>query len=98
LQQSVANVAVELPVREYLVDLAESTRNNRSFSLGLSPRGLLQWQRVAQAHAMLAGRDFVMPEDVQSVAPVLSVRLAGISTGVDKAIDAVLNSVPVPML
>ena len=99
LQQSVANVAVEQPVREYLVDLAESTRNNRSFSLGLSPRGLLQWQRVAQAHAMLAGRDFVIPEDVQSVAtPVLSVRLAGISAGVDKAIDAVLNSVPVPML
>ncbi len=99
LQQSVANVSVEQPVREYLVDLAESTRNNRSFSLGLSPRGLLQWQRVAQAHAMLAGRDFLMPEDVQAVAtPVLSVRLSGMSTGVDKAIDAVLNSVPVPML
>lgn len=99
LQQSVVTVSVEQPVREYLVDLAESTRNNRSFSLGLSPRGLLQWQRVAQAHAMLAGRDFIMPEDVQAVAtPVLSVRLSGISTGVDKAIDAVLNSVPVPML
>ena len=40
LQQAVTAVAVELPVREYLLDLAESTRNNRSFPLGLSPRGL----------------------------------------------------------
>ena len=99
LQQSVANIAVETPVREYLVDLAEATRSNRAFSLGLSPRGLLQWQRVAQAHAMLAGREYVMPEDVQAVAgPVLSVRLSGLGTAVDKAIDAVISSVAVPML
>lgn len=98
LQRSVADIAVEPPVREYLVDLAEATRNNRAFSLGLSPRGLLQWQRVAQAHAMLAGREYVMPEDVQVVAgPVLSVRLSGLAAGVEKAIDAVLGSVSVPM-
>lgn len=99
LQQAVADIAVEPPVREYLVDLAEATRSNRAFSLGLSPRGLLQWQRVAQAHAMLAGREYVMPEDVQAVAgPVLSVRLSGIGAGVDKAIDAVIGAVAVPML
>jgi MoxR-like ATPase len=99
LQRAVADIAVEPPVREYLVDLAEATRSNRAFSLGLSPRGLLQWQRVAQAHAMLAGREYVMPEDVQVVArPVLSVRLSGLGAGVEKAIDAVLGSVAVPML
>ncbi|MFN9853493.1 MAG: AAA family ATPase [Planctomycetota bacterium] len=99
LQRAVADIAVEPPVRVYLVDLAEATRSNRAFSLGLSPRGLLQWQRVAQAHAMLAGREYVMPEDVQVVArPVLSVRLSGLGAGVEKAIDAVLGSVAVPML
>jgi MoxR-like ATPase len=99
LQYSVASIAVELPVREYLVDLAEATRNNRAFSLGLSPRGLLQWQRVAQAHAMISGRDFAMPEDVQAVAaPVLSVRLSGLGAGIDKAIESVLHAVTVPML
>jgi MoxR-like ATPase len=99
LQQSVSNIAVEPPVRVYLVDLAEATRSNRAFTLGLSPRGLLQWQRVAQAHAMLAGREYAMPEDVQAVAaPVLSVRLSGLGAGVDKAIEGVLNSVAVPML
>ena len=99
MQQAVAGIAVEPPVREYLVDLAEATRKNRAFSLGLSPRGLLQWQRVAQSHAMLAAREYVIPEDIQAIAgPVLSVRLSGIGAGTDKAIESVLNAVAVPML
>ncbi len=98
LQKCVTEVAVELSVQEYLVSLAEATRSNRSFSLGLSPRGLLQWQRVAQARAMLVGRDFVTPDDVQEVAiPVLSVRLSGHAGSVETAIDHVLNSVSVPV-
>jgi MoxR-like ATPase len=94
----VAKIAVEAPVREYLVSLAEATRKNHAFTLGLSPRGLLQWQRVAQAKAMLVGRDFATPDDIQDVAvPVLSVRLAGLGVAIDKAIESVLNAVPVPM-
>jgi MoxR-like ATPase len=99
LQQAVTDVAVEKPVREYLLDLAESTRSNRSFPLGLSPRGLLQWQRVAQAYALLCDRNFVIPEDIQAVArPVLAVRLTSNALAADKAIDAVIASVNVPGL
>ncbi len=99
LQQAVTAVAVEEPVREYLLDLAQSTRGHRSFPLGLSPRGLLQWQRVAQANAMLCDRSFVIPEDIQAVAgPVLSVRLTSNSTSSDKAIESVIASVSVPGL
>jgi MoxR-like ATPase len=98
LQQEVARISVELPVREYLVNLAEATRANHSFALGLSPRGLLQWQRTAQARAMLQGRDFMIPEDVQDVAvPVLSVRLTGVVGDVENAIASVLESVSVPI-
>lgn len=98
LQQEVARVSVELPVREYLVNLAEATRANHSFALGLSPRGLLQWQRTAQARAMLQGRDFMIPEDVQDVAvPVLSVRLTGVVGDIENAIVSVLESVSVPI-
>ncbi|MCU0711481.1 MAG: AAA family ATPase [Pirellula sp.] len=99
LQESVARIAVEQPVREYLVNLAEATRKNHAFTLGLSPRGLLQWQRVSQAMAMLKGREFTIPEDVQHVAyPVLSVRLSGLGGTVDTAIESVINSVTVPHL
>lgn len=98
LQLAVSQIVVELPVREYLVSLAEATRANHSFALGLSPRGLLQWQRAAQARAMLVGRDFMIPEDVQDVAiPVLSVRLSGMAGDVDRVIETVLNSVSVPL-
>jgi MoxR-like ATPase len=97
LQDQVASIAVELPVREYLVDLAKATRQHRSVSLGLSPRGLITWQRVAQAWAFLDGRDFVIPDDVQAVAnPVLEVRFGGTVDAVEKIIEEILSSVPVP--
>ena len=76
MQQAVAATPVAPAVQEYLVALAESTRSHRDIALGVSPRGLLTWQRAAQAWAFLAGRRFVTPDDVQQVAvPVLSVRL-----------------------
>jgi MoxR-like ATPase len=76
MQAAVAATVVAPAVQEYLVALAESTRSHRDIALGVSPRGLLTWQRAAQAWAFLAGRRFVTPDDVQQVAvPVLSVRL-----------------------
>lgn len=76
IQREVAAVAVTAPVRDYLVRLGEATRSHSRVSLGLSPRGLLTWQRVAQATAFLNHRQFVTPDDVLDVAePVLIVRL-----------------------
>jgi MoxR-like ATPase len=99
LQRSVTQVAVEKPVREYLLDLAEATRRSRHFPLGLSPRGLLQWQRVSQAYALLQERTFVVPEDIQAVAiPVLSIRLASGASTAETAIASILNEVTVPKL
>ena len=78
LQDEVAGVAVAPPVRDYLVAFGAATRVHPRLRLGISPRGLLIWQRVAQAHAFLQGRQWVTPDDVQNVAsPVLEPRLAG---------------------
>lgn len=97
LQAQVSTVAVELPVREYLVDLARATREHRAVTLGLSPRGLITWQRVAQAWAFLEGRDFVIPDDVQAVAlPVLEVRFGGTVDNVERVVGEILASVAVP--
>ncbi|MDW8265710.1 MAG: AAA family ATPase, partial [Gemmataceae bacterium] len=74
LQHRVARIAVQPNVRAYLVDLTRATRGHSKVTLGVSPRGLLIWQRVSQAWAFLHGRPFVTPDDVQEVAPaVLSV-------------------------
>jgi MoxR-like ATPase len=98
LQDQVSGIAVSENVREYVVDLGRATREHRSVQLGLSPRGLLTWQRVAQARAALAGRDFVTPDDIQDVAvPVLSVRLVGDFDSVERMIAEILSGVPVPV-
>jgi len=96
LQRRVAAVTVTEAVRGYLVDLAAATRSHREIALGLSPRGLLTWQRVAQARAFLDDRDFVIPDDIQAVAePVLGVRL-GIAGDAPTIIREILDSVSVP--
>ena len=76
LQEHIAGITVNPKVCAYLVDLGRVTRSHPQVTLGLSPRGLLIWQRVAQAWAFLHQRPFVTPDDVQKVAgPVLGVRL-----------------------
>jgi MoxR-like ATPase len=63
-------------IRQYLVDLAQSTRSSTALRLGASPRATLHLLRAARAHAALTGRDYVLPEDVQHLAvPVLAHRL-----------------------
>ena len=84
---------------EDLVDLGRVTREHKEIRLGLSPRGLITWQRVAQARAHLRGREFVTPDDIQEVArPVLEVRLSSDFDAAGHAVDDVLSSVSVPVL
>lgn len=98
LQDKVSRIAVQPNVRTYLVDLGRATRTHPRVTLGLSPRGLLIWQRVAQAWAFLKDRPFVTPDDVQEVAgPVLSVRLGLVASEVNHVIDQLFDSVAVPV-
>ncbi|QDU16220.1 ATPase RavA [Gimesia maris] len=97
MQQKIAAIPVAESVQRYLVQIGNATRKHPHITLGLSPRGLLTWQRVAQAHAFLNQRSYVIPDDLLETAlPVLSVRL-----GVDQSenqvlIDEILKSVKLP--
>ena len=76
LQETTAELLVSDAVAGYLVDVGRTCRDLRGGMGGPSPRGLLIWQRVAQAWAVIQGRDHVTPDDVRHVAgPVLGVRL-----------------------
>ncbi|MEA2632947.1 MAG: MoxR-like ATPase [Chloroflexota bacterium] len=98
IQDRVARVAVAEPVRDYLVRLAHASRGHRQVTLGLSPRGLLIWQRLAQARAFLDARDFVTPDDVQDVAyPVLDVRLGIEPEAAERVLSEINASVAVPV-
>jgi len=76
LIKAVRTVHTSDAIRQYIVDLAAATRDNTSVRLGASPRATLHLLRAARAHAALAGRDYVLPDDVQDlVVPVWGHRL-----------------------
>ncbi|RMG33533.1 MAG: MoxR family ATPase [Planctomycetota bacterium] len=104
LQRAVRTVTVDRSVSEYLVRISRETRQDPRLALGVSPRGSLLLFRSAQAHALLDGRNYVLPDDVRAMAThVLSHRLVLTSqsryAGVDKTevIEEILHRVPVPV-
>jgi MoxR-like ATPase len=75
-QAVLADVLVSDPVIEYMVDLAEASRRHDDVALGLSTRGLIALRQASRAWAALAGRDYVLPDDVKAMAvPVMAHRL-----------------------
>ncbi len=97
LQQQVSRCRIAEALQQYLVSLCEATREHESIALGISPRGMLLWQQVAKAWAILQNRDFVIPDDLQAVAgPVLSVRLVTRGAAPESVIASILESTAVP--
>ena len=105
LRDQVRQVHVSDEVEAYIVALVRATRGHGDLQLGGSPRATVALYRVAQAAAVLDGRQFVLPDDVKSVAPaVLAHRLVvdldrslrGASA--ETALSAILDAVPVPPL
>jgi len=76
LQRAVELVHLEASVGDYLLRIVGATRTHPSLRLGVSTRGALLLAQLARARALLAGRDFVLPEDVKALAvPALAHRL-----------------------
>ena len=97
LQEDCSNIYVHNDLRDYMVNLVQATRKNDT---GVSPRGTLALLRAAQGYAMVEGRDYVVPEDIKTVAiPVLAHRLVTDQDN-DKTkstrIQTLLNSVALP--
>ncbi|MFT6915014.1 MAG: MoxR-like ATPase [Motiliproteus sp.] len=78
LQLSVDQIHLSEPLLDYVQRLVDFSRQSNAFEVGLSPRGAQALVRCARAWALLEGRDYVTPEDVQQVlAPVAEHRLCG---------------------
>jgi MoxR-like ATPase len=69
MQAAVETVTVEESVGRYCVALAAATRDHSQVLMGASPRGALALMLTGRAHAVIHGRDYVVPEDVKAVAP-----------------------------
>ncbi len=70
LAEQVWQVHIDDSIRNYIVALTQATRAHPDLTLGASPRGALALYRGAQARAALRGRDYVLPDDVQALAPL----------------------------
>jgi MoxR-like ATPase len=76
LQRAVEDVELDASVAGYIVDLVRSTRGDSRSEVGSSPRGSLALQKLSRARALVAGRDFVLPDDVKAFAvPALAHRV-----------------------
>jgi MoxR-like ATPase len=76
LQDIVRQVAVDDAINDYLLEIVDATRHCEDLHVGVSTRGALAWYRASQAAAMIAGRNYVVPDDVKQLAvPVLSHRV-----------------------
>lgn len=101
LQTRVREVHVADALLDYVQGLLKQSRESAQFESGLSPRAGLALVHAAQAWALMAGRDAVLPEDVQAVAPgVFSHRLRGAGELADadgeRLAEQLITAVPVP--
>ena len=103
LQEAAREIYVDGLVREYIVGLAEASRNHQDVALGASPRASLGMFRMARAYALVQNRDYVVPDDVQALAYgvmghriILSPAARMRRLQPREVVDRLLDSVPVP--
>ncbi len=104
LRTLVEEVRMESPVRRYMVSLARASREHVDLQVGASPRAVEHMGDAARAWAFLAGRDYVLPDDVKDLAgPVLGHRLV-LTTDArirgrtpESVLEEVVERVPVPV-
>ena len=100
LQQLVLAVHAADPLLDYVQDLIAATRNAQWFVQGLSPRAGIAVLRAAKAQALLSGRNYVAPDDVQAILPqTIAHRLIPVGDsgrGAVEQVQAMLAAVPLP--
>ena len=69
IQREITGIKVDNIIRQYIVNIAQASRDNQSLQLGASPRASIALYRGAQAVAAIEGRDFVLPDDVKQLVP-----------------------------
>jgi MoxR-like ATPase len=69
LQNKIQEVYVDETIKHYIIDITSKTRKHPSVYLGASPRASIALMKAAQAYAFITGRDYIIPDDIQYLAP-----------------------------
>jgi MoxR-like ATPase len=104
MQQERRQVRIQESLRDYIVKIARATRQHPEVELGASPRATLSLYQASQAWAAIQGRDFVLPDDVKRVAPVVLTHRLMISPQAqlrgrepEELVTGIVATVPVPV-
>lgn len=71
LKKQVQDVHINTELKQYIIQLVQETRNHPKILLGVSPRGTLAFMQAVAAYALIEGRDYAIPDDVQYLAPFI---------------------------
>jgi MoxR-like ATPase len=103
IQRSLEDIHIDQRLREYCVSLVRATRSEPQLEVGCSPRGTLALLKLTRAAALLAGRDFVSPDDIRAMAvPALAHRVVlsddawARRTNPEDVVRRAVDRVPVP--
>lgn len=104
VQDNYAKIHTSSYIKQYIVDIVRNTRINKDVKVGCSPRGTLALMKGSQAYAAINGRDYVIPEDVKSMAPcilshrlVLNAHMNSKMRDCKEIIKDILNTIPTPL-
>ena len=97
MRAKVRAIAVHDDVRQYLLDIVQHTRKHPAVAVGASPRAALGLQRAAQALALIRGRDYVLPDDIQTLAePALAHRIHTRGEPAHNVVRSAVESIAAP--
>lgn len=104
LQEECQRVYIDESVKRYLLTLVHKTREHPSIRLGVSPRGAIGLMKAAKAYAFIQGRDYVIPDDIQWLAPyvfshriVLAPEAKYEGKSAEEVVSSIIYKTPVPI-
>lgn len=104
MQKEVKGVFVDDTIKQYIISIVTRTRNHPLIYLGVSPRGSIALMQAAKSYAYIQGRDFVLPDDIQFLAPFVfahrmilqsQARYDGVNA--EEIISSILSDTKVPI-
>lgn len=104
MQKEVKGVFVDDTIKQYIISIVTRTRNHPLIYLGVSPRGSIALMQAAKSYAYIQGRDFVLPDDIQFLAPFVfahrmilqsQARYDGVNA--EQIISSILSDTKVPI-
>ena len=105
MRKRVEDVYVHPDIERYIINTVTMTRHHRQVNIGVSPRGSLALLKLARSWAAIAGRDYVLPDDVKAFAHpalghriILEPNLWGKPDAEQAVIDEIIQSVSVPLV